>query len=614
MKPSPPSSRLLFALTILSFALLAIGLWTFVKAERHLSAVEENEDLAYALIAKVLQTTKDSNRLALDYMVTGTFDYVRDRDEMLGVFKGFYPKPVDPQTRYWQGRVDLVPTLSEPGSPLSVMTQLQQVLAFDGMDKELAKLEASMEGLVAMESGALQVASSNGVFPATAAQVALYSPAYLASIQGFSAQIRVLQTKVRQEFASRKASYESTRQLALYAGLAAFVTGVVLLFVLYLVLVSAKAGVNQAAKGRLPATSQALPENGSSDLSKRPVLGLNEEPLDMQAMLDSLRCRFEGTIQAKGLGYTAAVVPIDPNVEVLADVDCLTDLLGNLVDNAVRFTSAGEIAIEVALTDIAAHKGLLRMTVEDTGAGLSDSLVRRINSPFDLSVDRHHDSEEGKTFGLGLFASKYLADAMNGQIEVQSKAGSGSRFKVTLPVLLQKAVRVDQPEEGLSFEKQEGALPVAGSEVPAPLSPCQKPDSLKGRRIMVVDDHLINLKICARVLERRGAAVACYSDAAEAIEFLVAPQAESFDAVLMDLQMPKLDGYEALERIRANDALADLPVIAFTAGQTQDSRSELIEKGFDEVFYKPLDVELVCEALQQLKKGESRRPALLANH
>lgn len=261
--------------------------------------------------------------------------------------------------------------------------------------------------------------------------------------------------------------------------------------------------------------------------------------------------------QAKGLEL-ALDGGLDPAFLVRIDPDRLRQVLFNLVGNAVKFTDAGRVRVALSWSD-----GRLGVAVSDTGPGMSADQQARLFQRF-TQLDSSSTKRHGGT-GLGLAICKGLVEAMGGALRVRSRAGRGSTF---------------------SFEIAAAACGL-GEAAAGPLSD----QLMQGLRVLVADDNPVNRELARRVFEGWGAEVSEAGDGAEAVD---AAAVQPFDVVLLDLNMPRMDGRAALEAIRAAPGPnQDTPIIAFSAAL--DGRTSL--EGFDAVALKPLDARQLVGAV-----------------
>ncbi len=328
--------------------------------------------------------------------------------------------------------------------------------------------------------------------------------------------------------------------------------------------------------GRIRSAGQSLLAilNDVLDLSKIEAgqLRIEPRPFDLRALLANLDSLMGQTAHAKGLALRIEAQALPPGL-LLGDGLRIEQVLFNLVGNAIKFTERGEVALRVR-ADTLADGGLrLRVEVRDTGIGIAPEALARLFAPFTQA-----DAGIGRRFGgtgLGLSICKRLVELMGGTIGAQSQPGLGSLFWFELPL-----------------------TPVAGevAEPPAPSAPTQHGPRLRGAHVLVVDDSAMNRDLVERALALEGATATLAADGQQALELLKSrPQA--FDAVLMDVQMPVLDGLGATRRIRAELGLVALPVIAFTAGVRDEQQAAARAAGADDVLPKPMDLEQMTQLL-----------------
>jgi PAS domain S-box-containing protein len=262
-----------------------------------------------------------------------------------------------------------------------------------------------------------------------------------------------------------------------------------------------------------------------------------------------------------------------PDETLIGDPGRLRQILINLVGNAVKFTQAGSVHIQMDSTPSPGQpqQTQLTFTIRDTGIGMSPDVVANLFSPF-YQVDASTTRRFGGT-GLGLSICKRLVELMGGRISVESNPGSGSTFRFELPFGIDRSL----------------AEPVPTLTAPDTLRP--------GLRILLVEDNLVNQKVAGALLKKLACLVSIAVNGEEALRQL---NAEPFDIILMDCQMPVMDGFEATQRLRAGEAgstAATLPVIAMTANAMQGDREQCLAAGMDDYLAKPVNRNELHDAL-----------------
>ncbi|MFM8444451.1 MAG: ATP-binding protein [Methylococcus sp.] len=240
--------------------------------------------------------------------------------------------------------------------------------------------------------------------------------------------------------------------------------------------------------------------------------------------------------------------------------------------NAIKFTARGRVRITVTCLMQTVEVVRLRFDVRDTGIGIDPAVLPRLFQPFnqgEASINRRF----GGT-GLGLSISKRLVELMGGEIGVCSTPGQGSDFWFILPLA-------------------RGSVAGAG-ETPVPVASAL----LDGVRVLAVDDNRINLYLLERVLRKQGASVILAADGMQALQMLESSP-RAFDLVLMDVQMPVMDGLAATRAIRADLGLASLPVIALSAGVLEEEREAARAAGMDDFLAKPVDLKQLAEVIRR---------------
>jgi len=292
----------------------------------------------------------------------------------------------------------------------------------------------------------------------------------------------------------------------------------------------------------------------------------------------------------KGIALTWSVAPTMPR-QLIGDPLRLRQILTNLLSNAVKFTSKGSVRVDVAL--LRAETGpLLEISVTDTGAGIprdKQALIFEKFTQADSSITRKF----GGT-GLGLAITRRLVEVHKGQILLDSEPGIGSRFTVLLPCEVAKA-EAREPQPVLA---QRGA-PLSG-----------KTESGEDTRILLVEDNIINQKVVTTVLRKKGYVVDVACNGEQALERIAQRQ---YGLVLMDVQMPVLDGLETTRRIRADRLYANLPIIAMTAHAMNGDRERCLEAGMNAYLAKPVDhahlLSTVAKFLADRRAGPIPLPA-----
>jgi signal transduction histidine kinase/CheY-like chemotaxis protein len=304
--------------------------------------------------------------------------------------------------------------------------------------------------------------------------------------------------------------------------------------------------------------------NDVLDFSKIEAGKMELESADMvvRDRLSAIVRLWEPRALANGVRLVVRAAPDVPDV-VRTDPLRVQQILFNLMSNAVKFTEDGEVSITVSWSD-----GRLTMAVADTGCGIAADRMAQIFNSFeqaDVGTTRRY----GGT-GLGLSISRKLAELMGGTLSVQSIFGEGSTFVLSLPVTVVEKAAVQ------------------------PTRPVEAGESLPGRSILAADDHEVNRRILQLLLEPHGCHLTLVENGAEALE---AASAQRFDAILMDMQMPVMDGLEATRRIRSGALNGTTPVIALTANALDLHRAAWDAAGVHAFLTKPIDPGLLAATL-----------------
>jgi PAS domain S-box-containing protein len=318
------------------------------------------------------------------------------------------------------------------------------------------------------------------------------------------------------------------------------------------------------------------------DLSKIEAgeMAIAHEPFSLHTVLDEAVKLARPASRRKGLTCTLHRPDTLPD-RLVGDAHRLGQILNNLLGNAVKFTAEGSVTLAVRCLPSATGDVALAFDVRDTGIGIAAELQPRLYQPF-VQADITTTRRFGGT-GLGLAVVKRLVDLMGGRMELNSTAGTGSCFTVylTLPAC-DSATTAD-----LAPPRLTGTNPRSGHK------------RLAGRRILVVDDSAINLDIADKILTLHGATVVRAEDGRAALAVLD-HSPDTVDLVLMDIQMPVMDGLEATRSIRARKRFTDLPIVAITAGALANERQAAMDAGMNAFVVKPFNPEGLLQRIDTL--------------
>jgi signal transduction histidine kinase/FixJ family two-component response regulator len=292
---------------------------------------------------------------------------------------------------------------------------------------------------------------------------------------------------------------------------------------------------------------------------------LDEAPFQIDALLEGVSSMAGVQAAQRGIQFRVTRGVAVPSA-LVGDALRLGQVLTNIVGNAIKFTEHGEVELTVDLVTSAPEATTVRFTVRDTGIGMTETQLLALFEPFgqaDTSITRRF----GGT-GLGLAISKGLVDRMGGRVEVSSQYGAGSTFIIDLP-FKPATVTADRPSRTPAGNRQLGGL-----------------------RLLVAEDNAINQEIIITLLERAGAIVQCVGNGRLVVERIEADP-HAFDGILMDVQMPEVDGLAATRAIRQSFDAETMPIIAMTAHALAEERQRCLDAGMNDHVAKPLDPPLL---------------------
>ena len=331
------------------------------------------------------------------------------------------------------------------------------------------------------------------------------------------------------------------------------------------------AGVAKSAEMLLSILNDVL------DLSKIEAgrMELSSAPFELAPLVEGLKLLFGTACLQKGLRLRIDVARTVPAV-VVGDLVRIRQVLVNLVGNAVKFTERGGVHVRIDLQ----APDRLRIAVEDSGIGITAEQQTRLFQPF-VQAEASMSRRFGGT-GLGLSISRKLCELMGGELTVQSVAGEGSTF--TMVVQIASAPAATAP---VAVATANGTLPRFQA------------------RVLVVDDNPVNQQVARRMLEKRGCSVVLASDGVEAVD----KSADgSFDLVLMDVQMPGMDGLSATRAMRRRDSTAAVPILALTANAIAGDEALCLSAGMNGYLTKPVRLPDLARGVQSMLPGKLVSP------
>jgi CheY-like chemotaxis protein len=310
------------------------------------------------------------------------------------------------------------------------------------------------------------------------------------------------------------------------------------------------------------------------------TLRLREMDFRLEDMVVGILSQYKRIANAKGVVVDYSIAPEMPGW-LRGDSGKLRQVLSNLINNSVKFTQSGQVIVDVSPAPVDGDHGVagedgtmvVQILVQDTGIGIPVDKQDDVFESFNLAEDHLFHTSGG--LGLGLAIVNRLLVILGGAIRCASEEGKGSTFSITVPMKVS------------SYENKTPSEAVMENEMP-----------LKGIKVLVAEDDLVNQRYIVRLLEKMGCEVVLAEDGAKALDALIA---ESFDVVLMDVEMPVMNGIETTRAIREPDTGCldpDIPIIALTAHAMWGDEQRCIHAGMDDYVPKPVDIDTIAAIIQ----------------
>lgn len=329
--------------------------------------------------------------------------------------------------------------------------------------------------------------------------------------------------------------------------------------------------------------------NDILDFSKIEAGKLNMESIkfSLDDMLDNVLNMFSVKIKEQNLTF---FVTIDSKIPYyfIGDPLRLKQILVNLISNAIKFTEEGEIHVNLTTVKRKMEQVKLHFSIQDTGIGISPKATVHLFDAF-TQADSTTTRKFGGT-GLGLAICKRLVEMMGGEIWIESQLGKGSTFNFTVLLRCLDTTYISP--------RQNQQIDTCSNKTNEPIQ------NLRGARILLVEDNVINQKVAREILENAGLFVKIANNGKEALAEIAAHTDTGFDAILMDIQMPEMDGYKATQFIRQQHS--NLPIIAMTAHAMSGDKKKCLAADMNDYVSKPIDVDKLFSTLQKWIKPKNR--------
>lgn len=306
-------------------------------------------------------------------------------------------------------------------------------------------------------------------------------------------------------------------------------------------------------------------------------LKLNREIVNFPELVDKLKEMFVHDMAQKDISFNTQF-NIDTEM-IYSDSLRISQIIINLLSNALKFThSGGSITFQVSEMQSSDERAYYQVRIEDTGVGMSEEFQKHLFNAFEREQTATQSGVQGT--GLGLAITRNLVNLLGGSLTYNSMVGVGTEFTFTF-----KAEKADAKE--IKSKEEISLLP-----------------ELKGKRILIVEDNMINREIARELLQDEGFVIEEAEDGTVAVTMLESKEKGYYEFVLMDIQMPIMNGYTATRKIRGSDNtdIADIPIIAMTANAFSEDKKNAFDAGMNEHVAKPLDIDTLIEVLNKVYK------------
>ena len=313
-------------------------------------------------------------------------------------------------------------------------------------------------------------------------------------------------------------------------------------------------------------------------------LEIDEAPMDLNKELDHIKSLVVDTAEKKKINLDFQNKNIENNV-IFGDELHLRQIAMNLLSNSLKYTKEGG-TIQYIQEELPYNRdgfGLYRITVADTGIGMSKEFLNHIFDTFARERNATTDGTQGT--GLGMSIVKRLTDAMGGEITIDSELGKGTTVTVTTPLrLANKSMLIKNENENETFD-------------------------LNGTKCLLAEDNDLNREIACELLQENGVIVDAVADGSEAVEKIRDGKPDAYDFILMDIQMPYMDGYKATSIIRklADPVKANIPIIALTANAFLEDKQNAALAGMNAHVAKPMDIDVLCSVIGNVLRFKDYR-------